>query len=65
LTEGVLQVALARLGSHIEKSHRDRRDRDASMLGRVPGIEGARAVQADPGTPVLDAGAVTSGRGAS
>ena len=65
LAERVLEVTHGRVCRDVEQGLRHRGDWNASKLGGVSGIEGACAADADPGTLVLDAGAVTSGRGAS
>jgi hypothetical protein len=65
LRERPLEVVVRDLRRDVEQRAVDRRGRDALVVGGVLGIEGIRAVQADPGTPLQDAGAVTSGRGAS
>jgi hypothetical protein len=58
LGDRALELAAARHGRDIEQRAVDRRDRDAFVVGGVLGIEGARAVQADP------RGAVAAARGA-
>ena len=62
LRERALELAGACGGREIEQCAVDRRDRDAFVVGGVLGIEGARAVQADPRGAVAAAGAVTSMR---
>ena len=65
LREGPFEMVVGDLRRDVEERAVDRRGRDALVVSGVLGIEGTRTVQADPGTPRRDAGAVTSGRGAS
>jgi hypothetical protein len=48
LAQGVLEVALGLVGCDVEEGSGDGGRRDSSVRGGVLGIEGMRAVQADP-----------------
>ncbi len=65
LRERSLEVVARDLAAMSSSVRCDGGDRNAFVVGGVLGIEGTRAVQADPRDALRDAGAVTSGRGAS
>ena len=65
LADRVLEVVLRAARGEVEEGLGERGDGDASVVVVSLGIEGTCAVQADPRGARRDAGAVTSGRGAS
>jgi hypothetical protein len=65
LRERSLEVMLWHLRRDVEQRAVHRRGRDALVVGGVLGIEERERCRRIPGTPVRDAGAVTSGRGGS